>query len=248
MFRRTLREKAAHASPAGGRVRRVGLCALVLALLAALLTACGGSSNKRQDEDEKAGEYEVEIVSATFPTDQKLAKRSVLEIKVANAGDEDIPNVNVSVDDFYYREDLRPGEEETGLADPERPIFVIDTIPTRPGGPRRETERLDPLERSSAYVDTYPLGELEEGKTATFRWEVTAVKAGPFCITWKVAAGLDGRADAVVQPEQPEKRCRNNQVVDGERTEEPTGAFAGFVSDKAPEARIAEDGETVVTE
>jgi hypothetical protein len=248
MFRRTLREKAAHASQAGGRVRRAGLLAVVLTLLAALLTACGGSSNKRQDEDEPSGEYQVEVVSATFPTDQKLAKRSVMEIKVANVGDEDIPNINVSVDDFYYREDLRPGEEETGLADPERPMFVVDTIPTRPGGPRRDTERLDPLERSSAYVDTYPIGKLEEGETATFRWEVTAVKAGRFCIAWKVAAGLDGKAEAIVQPEQPEKRCRNNQIIDGERTEEPTGAFAGVISDEAPEARIAEDGETVVTE
>jgi hypothetical protein len=247
MFRRTLREKAAHASQAGGRVRRAGLLAVVLALLAALLTACG-SSNKRQDEDEPIGEYPVEIVSATFPTDQKLAKRSVLEIKVANVGDEDIPNVNVSVDDFYYRADRRPGEEETGLADPERPIFVVDTIPSRPGPRERDVERLDPLERSSAYVDTYPLGELKEGETATFRWEVTAVKAGPFCIRWKVAAGLDGRADAVVEPEQPEKRCRNNLVVDGSRTDEPNGAFAGTVSEKAPEARIAADGESVITE
>jgi hypothetical protein len=248
MFRRTLREKAAHASQAGGRVRRAALFVLVLTLVAALLTACGGSSNKRQDEDEPSDEYQIEIVSARFPSDQKLAKRSVMEIKVANVDDEDIPNVNVSVDDFYYRADLRPGEEETGLADPERPIFVVDTIPTRPGGPRRNTERLDPLERSSAYVDTYPLGRLEEGKTATFRWEVTAVKAGPFCIRWKVAAGLDGKAEAIVQPEQPEQRCRGNRVVNGEATEEPTGAFAGFVSDKAPEARIAEDGETVITE
>jgi hypothetical protein len=248
MFRRTLREKAAQASQAGGRVRRAGLLAVVLTLLAALLTACGGSSNKRQDEDEPGGEYQVQIVDARFPSDQKLAKRSVMEIKVRNAGDEDIPNINVSVDDFYYREDLRPGEEETGLADPERPRFVVDVLPTRPGGPRRDTDRLDPLERSSAYVDTYPLGKLEEGDTATFRWEVTAVKAGAFCIAWKVAAGLDGKAEAIVQPEQPEKRCRNNQIVDGETTEEPTGAFAGVISDEAPDARIADDGETVVTE
>ena len=248
MFRRTLREKAAHASPAGGRVRRAGALAVALTLLAGVLTACGGGSNKRQDEDEKAGEYKVEIVRATFPAAQKLAKRSVMEIQVRNAGEDTIPNINVSVDDFYYREDLRPGDEETGLADPERPIFVIDTLPTRPGGPRRDTERLDPLERSSAYVDTYPLGELKEDATATFRWEVTAVKAGPFCIAWKVAAGLDGKAEAIVQPEQPEKRCRNNQIVDGETTEEPTGAFAGVISDEAPDARIADDGETVVTE
>jgi hypothetical protein len=247
MFRRTLREKAAHASPAGGRVRRAGVIVVVLALAVALLTACG-SSNKRQDEDEPIGEFPVRIVSATFPTDQKLAKRSVLEIKVANVGDEDIPNVNVSVDDFYYRADRRPDEEETGLADPERPIFVVDTIPTRPGPRERNVEHLDPLERSSAYVDTYPLGKLEEGETATFRWEVTAVKAGPFCIRWKVAAGLDGRADAVLEPEQPDRRCEKNRVVSGPNTEEPTGAFAGFVSDKAPEARIAADGETVINE
>jgi hypothetical protein len=248
MFRRILREMVGHASPAGSRARRAGLLVVALTLVAAVLTACGGSSNKRQDEDEPSGEYRVEIVDASFPSDQKLAKRSVFEVKVRNAGTEDIPNINVTVNDFYYRKDLRPGQEETGLADPERPIFVVDTIPARLGTPRRDTERLDPQERSSAYVDTYPLGELKPGQTATFRWRVTAVKAGPFCIAFKVGAGLDGKAEAIVQPEQPERRCRNNRVVNGETTEEPTGAFAGIVTDKAPEARIAEDGETVVTE
>jgi hypothetical protein len=142
----TLREKAAHASPA-----RI---AALVAVVALVLTGCGGS-NEKQDANEPEGEFPVEIVDAKFPTDQKLAKNSVMEISVRNAGSDEIPNIAVTVDDFYYRKDIAPEEEDkSGLADPERPVFVIDRIPTRPGSPERDTERLDPLERSSAYVDT----------------------------------------------------------------------------------------------
>jgi hypothetical protein len=241
MFRLTLREKAAHASPA-----RI---AALVAVVALVLTGCGGGSNKRQDENEPEGEFPVEIVDAKFPTDQKLAKNSVMEISVKNAGTEEIPNIAITVDDFYYRKDFAPGQEDkTGLADPERPVFVIDRIPTRPGPPERDTERLDPLESSSAYVDTYPLGELGPGDTATFKWEVTAVKAGPFCISYRVAAGLDGKAEAVLRDAQPRQVCRGQTAEPGNATDEPGGAFAGVISDKPPQARIAADGETVIRE
>ena len=125
---------------------------------------------------------------------------------------------------------------------------MVDTIPTNPDGPKRDVERLDPLERSSAFVDTYPLGKLAANDTATFRWEVTAVRAGPFCIAYSVNAGLDGKARAVVEPRQPRETCLRNTARRGRPSEQPTGAFAGVISDEPPEARIASDGETVITE
>ena len=48
--------------------------AIVCAACALLLPACG--SAKKQDEDERAGNYELEVVEASFPDKQKLAKRS----------------------------------------------------------------------------------------------------------------------------------------------------------------------------
>jgi hypothetical protein len=59
---------------------------------------------------------------------------------------------------------------------------------------------------------------------------VTAVRAGPYEVTWRVAAGLDGKAKAV-------------GVGGGEA---PSGSFSGSVSDRAPDVRVADDGKTVV--
>jgi hypothetical protein len=212
---------------------------------AALLGGC--TSNSRQDEDEPKGNYPVEVLSATFPKDQKLAKDSKMEIVVRNAGQKRIPDISVTVEcpdrgkprstgsggspsgsgaqggGFNYRTNF------PGVADPARPQFVVNTIPTR--SPRNyDRGRLDPLERSSSYVSTFPLGPLDPNKEAKFTWDVTAVKSGPYKICWKVNAGLDNKAKAV--PSGGPLR----------------GEFSGVVDGKAPQARIADDGHTVVTE
>jgi len=226
----------------------------VLALACATtLAAAGCGSGDRQDEDEPKGEFPVEVVSATFPKEQKLAKDSKMEIVVRNAGTKEIPVISVTVEcpgqkqdeganrsggsggsasgagsqggGFNYRSTF------PGVADPSRPQFVVNTIPTRT--PRNyDRGRLDPLERSSAYVSTYPLGKLAANREVTFEWDVTAVRAGPYKICWKVNAGLDGKAKAV--PPQ-----------DGGPI---SGQFAGEVDDKAPDARIADDGRTIIEE
>ena len=191
----------------------------------------------------------MEVISAEFPEEQKLAKDSKMEIVVRNAGDEDIPMISVTVrcpgakdkpptggsggsasgaggrgDSFSYVTTF------PGVADPSRPQFVVNTIPTRT--PRNyDRGRLDPLERSSSYVSTYPLGKLAPNREATFVWDVTAVKAGPYKICWQVNAGLDGKAKAVPFQGTPIR-----------------GEFSGTVSDDAPDARIADDGRTIIEE
>jgi hypothetical protein len=62
-----------------------------------------------------------------------------------------------------------------------------------------------------------------------FEWTVTAVEAGPFTISYTVAAGLDGKAKA----EDPSGGI-------------PRGSFAGTVSDVPPQARVADDGHTII--
>ena len=81
-------------------------------------------------------------------------------------------------------------------ADKNRPDVRRRPDPRLGRGPTSRQE-LDPLERSSAYVDTYTLGPLGPNRTATFEWKVTAVHAGDFRICYRVAAGLDGKAKAV---------------------------------------------------
>jgi hypothetical protein len=199
---------------------RRNLCALALAGVAAL-AGCGGG--ERQDEDEPEGDFAVEVVRASFPEDQKLAKSSNLVITVRNAGDRTIPNIAVTVDGFNVR---RANPE---LADPERPQFVMNGVPREIGG-FPEAKDASPLGCDTAYVNTWACGPLGRDRQRTFRWSVTAVQAGDFEISWRVAAGLDGKANAVGPG----------------GGEAPSGSFSGTVSDEAPDVRVADDGETVV--
>jgi hypothetical protein len=200
-----------------------GACALVVA-------GCGGGSNERQDVKEPTGTFPVKVVSASFPDKQRLAKDSTMEIVVQNAGQKTIPTISVTVK-------CGPGlggsfnttTADSNSADPQRPRFVVNKIPT---ASERVNPPLDPapLERSSAFVDTYPLGPLAAGRSATFRWDVSAVKAGPYKLCWRVNAGLYGKAKAVA--------ASGSAPISGE--------FKGDVSRKAPQAKIGEDGTTVI--
>ena len=78
-------------------------------------------------------------------------------------------------------------------------------------------------------MDTWALGPLKPGRQKMFRWSVTAVRPGRYRITYRVAAGLDGKAKAV-----------------GVGGSAPAGLFIGHVEDEAPDTRIAEDGKTVI--
>jgi hypothetical protein len=196
--------------------RRIALVGLIA------VAGCGGG--ERQDEDEPEGDFALEVVSASFPEKQKLAQSSSLVITVRNAGDEAVPNVAVIVRGLGYR------ATEAGLADPERPQFVVNGVPREIGG-FPEAKDATPLGCETAYVNTWACGRLRPDAEKTFVWKVTAVKAGPYEISWRVAAGLDGKARA----------------VGAGGGEAPSGSFSGTVSDEAPEVRVADDGKTVVS-
>jgi hypothetical protein len=196
------------------RRRAIGCAVAVLAL-----GGCGGQ--KMQDENEPEGNFPVEVVNASFPSSQKLAQRSDLVITVRNAGSEKVPNVAVTVNGFTERKD------NPNLADPERPIFVINGVPQDIGG-LPEAKEAAPRGCETAYVNTWACGPLRPGRERTFKWSVTAVEAGEYSIRYRVAAGLDGKAKA---------------IPSGGRL---SGTFSGTVSDEAPDTRVADDGKTVI--
>lgn len=189
---------------------------------ALLASGCGG---ERQDADEPSADFPVEVVSAAFPEDQKLAQSSRLVITVRNAGDQTIPNIGASVEGFQYRV-----EGDPTLADRSRPVFAVNGEPVQIAG-FPEAKDATPRGCDTAYVATWACGPLRPGEEKTLRWSVTAVRAGPFELDWQVNAGLNGKARAV--------------AVGGGK---PSGSFRGTVSDVAPQARIADDGESVVRE
>jgi hypothetical protein len=190
------------------------------------LSACGGG--ERQDANEKKAKYVVKVVDSTFPEQQKLAKRSDLVIRVRNDDSKTIPNISVTVDGFDRR--LKKSSAGTSaVSDPLRPVFVVNGQPKSLGG-FPETKEAAPGGNQTAFVNTWTLGKLKPGDEKTFRWSVTAVKAGPFRVTWKVNAGFDRKARAVDATDQT-----------------PSGLFIGTIQNKAPDTRVDDkDGKTVV--
>jgi hypothetical protein len=174
---------------------------------AALVAAgCGGGA--RQDADEPSGTFQVAVVRASFPTKQHLAKSERFVIAVRNTGPRAVPDLAVTLDSFAARSD------QPGLADPDRAVWVIDDGPR--GG-------------DTAYTSTWALGRLAPGETRRFVWRVTAVQAGTHTVKWQVAAGLSGKAKAVLA---------------GNRA--PSGSITVDVSDRPARARVDPDTGNVV--
>jgi hypothetical protein len=188
------------------------------------VAGCGGPP--RQDVDEPAGTYPVEIVEASFPTDQKLARTSEMRITVRNAGRETIPQVSVTVGppERGGPQGAANAESESPFSyqdhkneDPTKPIFVVNKEPE--GG-------------DTAHQRTWTLGALRPGQEKTFVWELTAVEARPFDFRYQVSAGLDGQAKAVL-------------AGTGGR---PEGRFRGKVDNTPPAAKVADSGgENIVS-
>ena len=196
------------------RIYVVGLCLLALA-------GCGGG--ERQDENEASGDFPVEVVNSSVPEKQKLAKSSDFVVTVRNAGRETIPNIGLTVNGFDER------KKDPDLADADRPVFAINGVQVRIAG-FPESKDAAPRGCDTAYVDTWACGPLRPNETKTFKWSVTAVRAGDYRIAWRVNAGLDGKAKAVARGGGPA----------------PRGVFAGTISNRAPTVRVADDGHTIV--
>jgi hypothetical protein len=200
--------------------RGTAACLLTACVLA--VAGCGGG--ERQDENEPEGNFPVEVVRASFPDHQKLAKSSNLVVTVRNAGDDTIPNVAVTVNGFDKR------KRDPDLADPSRPVFAVNGVQVQIAG-FPEAKDAAPRGCDTAYVNTWACGPLKPGQQRTFKWTVTAVQAGDYKIDWRVAAGLDGKAEAVAAGGGPA----------------PRGEFSGTISDEAPDVRVADDGHTIVS-
>jgi hypothetical protein len=155
----------------------------VAALAVLGLAGCGGGS--RQGVDETPGTYRLAIVRASFPARQRVAQAARLVIEVRNDSRATVPNLAVSVDSFASRSD------GTDLADARRPVWVVDRPP---GG------------SATAYTNTWALGPLPKGATKRFVWRLTPVQTGTHRVRFRLAAGLTGRAKAVLAGDRAPER------------------------------------------
>lgn len=204
--------------------------AIVLALASILaLSACGGGEERR-DVEEPEATFPVRVVDAEFPIRQRLAEPVDLSITVENTGDQAIPDLTITVvtrdpeqDNGVARGSFLTRSEQEDLEDPNQPVWILEH-----GWPRVDDES-QPAGAEVAQTNTFAFGALRPGERRRAVWRVTPTRGGTFVVTYRIAAGTEGRARAVDE---------NGQSP-------PSGMFQPTVSTEAPQTRVDDDGNVV---
>lgn len=227
---RALGERGKSARPSRGVRARI---ALGLALSATVvLSACGGSP-ERQDADEPEGEYPVDVTTAKFPTRQRLAEKSDLELAVRNIGKEQIPDlaITICVDACEADGPFSLRSEQPGLANPNRPVWILEQDYPKLSTPATDAKELDEAPSAgaeAAQTNTFSFGPLPPGDEVSAVWRVTPVQADTYTLHYEVAASLTGVSEAV--------------TGDGST---PEGEFLVTISDKPPRVKVTPEGKIV---
>jgi hypothetical protein len=193
--------------------------------VAALLGACGGGSPS--DANQKAGTYKVAVLSARFPTAQRLAETSHLGLDIRNSGVKTIPALTVTVS-IAGREGQTSSlpfgirNPQPGLAQPDRPVWVLAM------GYPRLAGTSGPGGAQTFNPKTFDFGPLKPGSSAGAIWKLTAVKAGDYTLLYRIDAGLSGSAKAQT-----------------EAGVAPGGSFAVRISSVPPNTTVTDSGEVV---
>lgn len=199
----------------------VGFAALAAA---ALLGGCGSGSSS---DNEPTGTFHVKVTEASFPTAQKLGQTSLLTLGVRNTGKRTVPALTISFTiagkqgiDSSLPFGIR--DPQTGLAQPERPVWVLaQTYPRLDGSSK-------PGGASTSSPKTFSLGPLKPGASTQAVWKLSAVRSGKYTLLYSIDAGLSGNAKA--------------QTDNGVR---PGGSFATEISERLPETEVTNNGEIV---
>jgi hypothetical protein len=208
--------------------------AVATAISVLALTACGGGG-ERQDADEPEGEFPVAVTTAQFPNRQRLAETTDLRLGVENTGTEQIPElaITIFVDDGSGAVSSGAGgqgsfdvrSDQPGLANPNRPVWILEDKYPRIEG---ESEPLGSSPGTTAQTNTFAFGALAPGETRDMVWRLTAVRGGTYTVNYEIAAGLQGKAEAV--------------TADGSA---PEGEFVVTISTRPPKASVNDAGQVV---
>jgi len=209
-----------------------------LALTGAIvaLSACGDSGDARQDADEPAGEFPVEVTEAKFPTRQRLAETNDLELAVENIGEEQIPDlaVTICIDSCNADGPFSLRSEQPGIVNPNRPVWILEEGYPKllePGISPRELDDEPTAGAEAAQTNTFSFGAMAPGDELAAAWRVTPVRGGTYTVNYEIAAGLTGKAKAV--------------TADGSQVE---GSFVVTISTKPPKATVDPDGDIQIEE
>jgi hypothetical protein len=201
------------------------------------LSACGGSGQSQASHEPRA-KFTVDVRRATFPAAQQISQHTHLVIAIRNTGSKTIPDVAVTICNVTCRYPAPKGEGTSAaafasdisqpyVANPSRPNWIVDRGPGHCGYSCRNGGQGAGV---TAYSNTWALGKLKPGHVAHFDWAVTAVAPGKHTVAWQVAAGLNGKARAV--------------LANGSR---PHGTFAVDVSTAPAQTYVNNNGQVVNT-
>jgi hypothetical protein len=218
--------------PRGRALARISALAAA-ALLATGLGACGDDA-ERQDASEPEGEFPVEVQAAKFPTEQRLAQTSDLRLELENAGDEQIPDLAVTINtgDGGASGPFSVRSDQPGLADPNRPVWILEHNYPKlitAGVSEKDLDSAPSAGAAAAQTNTFSFGPLDPGESKDIVWRVTPIEPGTYTVHYEIAAGLTGKAKAVTEDGGP---------VEGE--------FVVTITDKPPRARVNDAGDVVI--
>ena len=181
-----------HARQVSRHRHRAAVAAVLTALLALSLGACGGSSS---DSNEAEGNYRVKVTDAHFPTEQHLGQTYLLDLGIRNTGDKTIPalTVNVAIKGKQGEGSSLPfgiRDPQPELAQPDRPVWVLAAhYPKFIGSSANGgAETSNPK--------TFDFGPLKKNTSADVVWKLSAVKPGTYTVVYAVEAGLSDTTKA----------------------------------------------------
>ena len=190
------------------------MTAAAAAATLALASGCGGGT--RQDHGEAEATFPVAVPSATFPARQSLAQHTEMRIVVRNLGNRTIPNVAATIQAAgggTETEAFGQLTDASGVASRSRPAWVVDD---------------GPVDGDTAAPNTWALGPLRPHATKTFVWRVSAVRAGDYTLTYRLAGSLTGRSQL---------RRGDGSV--------PRGSFKVHVTAKPAQVKVTPAGKIV---
>src|SRR5450755_4159799 len=198
------------------------------------VAACGGGQS--QAAHEPRGKFTVDVSTASFPASQQISGHSHLVIAVRNTSHKTIPDVAVTICNVTCAYPAPKGEgssasafasniDQPYVANPSRPNWIVDQ---GPGPCGYSCHNGGQGKGVTAYSNTWALGKLKPGHTARFDWAVTAVAPGRHTVAWEVAAGLNGKARAVLS---------NGKA--------PHGTFAVHIGTAPPQTSVNNNGQIV---
>jgi hypothetical protein len=193
--------------------------------MTASLASCGEESSSNANE--AGGTYPVKVVTAEFPTEQRLGETTLLRLGVRNAGRKTLPALTVTITvggeegrnsalPFGYR------DPQPGIAQPDRPVWVLSARYPKVDGSSK------PGGAETSNLKTFDFGPLKPGATTEAVWKLNAVRTGSHELFYGIGAGQGGKAKA--------------ETAAGTKA---GGSFSVRVTEVPPDTVVTDSGEVV---